>query len=187
MDELATELKAGKVDHTQPPTDYSDGKRVRSFEFLNLHMPQIKNLKLSMTNSQGQSVASVDLKRQSDLRPSHAAARLFAGRGLTDQSSVDDEINIALKEVGKMAQKTGEVLSERLVPPDREFMYLKAMAKSLDFTQMISDGAQDYCSELRAKPQLERLYKWLQTRFDGSGAQPDDATPIDDMPPFEDV
>ena len=124
--------------------------------YLNLHMPQIKNLKLSMTNSQGQSVASVDLKRQSDLRPSHAAARLFAGRGLTDQSSVDDEINIALKEVGKMAQKTGEVLSERLVPPDREFMYLKAMAKSLDFTQMISDGAQDYCSELRAKPQLEQ-------------------------------
>jgi len=81
MDELATELKAGKVDHTQPPTDYSDGKRVRSFEFLNLHMPQIKNLKLSMTNSQGQSVASVDLKRQSDLRPSQLLLACLLGVG----------------------------------------------------------------------------------------------------------
>jgi hypothetical protein len=86
-----------------------------------------------------------------------------------------------------MAQKIGEVLGEQLVPPDREFMYLRAMAKSLDFTQMISANAQEYCSEAKAKPQLQRLYDWLQTRFDGSGAQPDDATSIEDMPPFDDV
>ena len=177
----------GRVDHTQPPTENSDGKRVRSFEFLSLHLPQIKNLKLSMTDSHGQGAATVDLKRQSDMRASQAVARMWNRRGLTDQSSIEDEIKISLKEVGTMAQKIGDVLGQRLLPPDAEYIHLRFMAKCLDFTEMISGNAQDYCSAAKAKRPLERLYDWLQTRFDGSGVQPDDATPIEDMPPFDDV
>ena len=54
----------------------------------------------AIVDSQGGDAATVDLKRQHDMRPTQAVARMWNQRGLTDQSTVEDEIKIALKEVG---------------------------------------------------------------------------------------
>ena len=168
------------------PSEYSEGKRIRAFEFLSLHLPQIKNCKLSMMDSKGGAMAMIDLV-QKGAGVAAAQQRLFTcGQSAQQPPSVDGEIKEALDELAKMAEMMGQVLGERLTPPDSEYIFLLAMSKCLDFTKMISDGAAAYCAPERAKPQLRRLYNWLQSRLDDEDDE-EDTVPFEDMPPFEPV
>ena len=164
------------------PTEYSAGKRIRAFEYVSLHLPQITTCKLSMMDSKGGAAASIDLVLKGT-GATAAQQRLFGGQSAQQPPSVDGEIKHALAELAKMAEMTGRVLAERLTPPDSEYMYLLSMSKCLDFTKMISDMAAAYCSAERAKPQLRRLYHWMESRHDDDDDDDDD----DGTPPFEDL
>ena len=140
-----------------------------------------------MMDSKGCAAASIDLVLKGT-GATAAQQRLFGGQSAQQPPSVDGEIKDALAELAKMAEMTGRVLAERLTPPDSEYMYLLSMSKCLDFTKMISDMAAAYCSAERAKPQLRRLYVWMESRHDDDDDDDDDGTPpFEDMPPFESV
>jgi hypothetical protein len=183
METLADELDAGRTNYTLPPTAYSNGKPVRAFEMLSLHLPQLQNGTLSMVGSDD-IAARVDLKRQSETRQTASTRRILRTLGLDANSTIADEIRAGLKGLAGMARSVAKHLKQRLTRPPQEREMMSQMAKCLDFTQMITSDS--YVSEAVTRPPLASLRNWLVTRQllhggesnSNSGVEPMPGTPV---------
>ena len=89
MYHLATELKAGKMDHTLPPSNKSNGQRVPAFKLLSKHIAELKQMKLSMDTDVG-TVKTIDLamKRSSSRLNSSTTAQEVIDHVLKNELSL---------------------------------------------------------------------------------------------------
>ena len=169
MTDLAADLAQGKTDRMLPPTPRSEGKRVPAFKYLSRHMSELKQGKLSMDDDTGG-------RKTIDLHIGRQGRSADSGGGSLASTRVSE---VLTKDLASMAKKIFERLSERLSPPDDEAGYLLAMQKSLDVREMIKDSG--YAQ--RARPHLQKLYDWLQSRRLPSAAPP--SASFRPMPAFD--
>ena len=157
MDQLAVQLQAENATFQLPGPPETGSRMTYQFEFLQLHLPDIRKQELHVRAANGTSLQKIDLC----LRGRRVSERL--GSPAVD---VSQAVTRAFRDLAKVARELSTTLGARLKESTVEANYILAMSKCLDFTQMISNPA--YCTEECAKAPLRKLYTWLCTRSAGA-------------------
>ena len=137
MESLAADLKAGKWGRTLPGTAHSDGKRTPALEFLSKHLPEVKQLKLSLYDPRDdEKLDTISLVVSSSQRGSRTSNPAFdkAAGGSDAPPDATSDISAALKQLEKMASLIATTLWKRLDPP-HEFRVLLLDVCLLGFSE----------------------------------------------------
>jgi hypothetical protein len=190
LDTLAADLAVGNISRALDPTDRSNGDRVPAFEFLSIHMSELKQMKLSLRDPRkpDDALQTIDLSLNATRRasrisnPLQAMMGAAAGMGARNDDPTH-EIDKALKDVSECAKITSSTLWDRLQPPEADRLHFRMMRACLDFRKMAFDS--NYANpEAKVKEPLRRLHSWLAMRFTDHRGGPIDLH-LNDMPSLE--
>ena len=189
---LAADLRRGDVTRTLPGDARSRGLPVPALELLAKHLPEIKQLKLTLSDRQGNALRTVKLADVGDRRESRnafAAMGIAAGgaNGPRQQAALQIEISKALSDLADLAAATVRSLRQRLQPPtSAEGKWLLDASRCLDLRKMAYDPT--YCRSDASEASLLSLWTWLAQRdqVDVQSGVAAAAVP-EDLPPFSDV
>lgn len=176
ISDLGGDLTRGDTSRTLPPNARSHGKRVLAFELLSKHLPELRQLKLSLPDPRASDEDGDDSLITVDLQPSSTrrVSRATADRAAMNPSQ---EVDATLRELGALAKDMVTTLDSRLKPPDSDARWFRRMLVCLDLRKMAFDA--NYCSIPRAQLPLKMIYDWMRSRLADLS--------LDDMPPFETV
>jgi hypothetical protein len=174
--DIGDDLSRCDISRTLPPTARSEGKRVPVFELLSKHLPELKQLQLSLPDPRASDEDGDDSLLTVDLQPS-SARRISRATASRAEMNPTQEVEATLKELSTLAKKMAETLDLRLRAPDSDARWFRRMAVCLDFRKMAFDPA--YCDAAKAKLPLSLMYDWLRSRLSDLS--------LDDMPSFDTV
>ena len=148
ISDLGGDLTRGDTSRTLPPNARSHGKRVLAFELLSKHLPELRQLKLSLPDPRASDEDGDDSLITVDLQPSSTrrVSRATADRAAMNPSQ---EVDATLRELGALAKDMVTTLDSRLKPPDSDARWFRRMLVCLDLRKMAFDA--NYCSIPRAQ------------------------------------